>query len=160
MEREHFVEWSFSRKFSSIYIVRELWPPEIGSRSRRYQKRAFWKKTTPCGKTLKISFRKDSPPSRSTTCVQISWNLADRKSVKWCVIYVTKKAKKSARCSFCADSAQNLPGPAAAMYSQCPTFHPNRFTSGGVIVERVSTVQTRHKVHPILGEASASSPSN
>jgi len=47
-------------------------------------------KTTPCGKTLKISFRKDSPPSTSTICVQISWNLADRKSVKWCVIYVTK----------------------------------------------------------------------
>jgi len=46
------------------------------------------------------------------------------------------------------------------MYSQCPKFHPNRFTHGGVIAERVKTVQTRHKVFPILGEASASSPSN
>jgi len=38
--------------------------------------------------------------------------------------------------------------------------HPNPFTFGGVIGERVNIVQTRHKVFPILGEASASSPSN
>jgi len=49
---------------------------------------------------------------------------------------------------------------ASGKYSQCPKFHPNRFTSGGVITERVNTVQTRHKVFPILGEASAFSPSN
>jgi len=40
-----------------------------------------------------------------------------------------------------------------------PKFHPNPFTSGGVIAERVNIVQTRHKVFAILGEASASSPS-
>jgi len=45
------------------------------------------------------------------------------------------------------------------MYSQCPKFHPHRFTSGGVIVERVNTVQAHHEVFPILGEATASSPS-
>ena len=37
---------------------------------------------------------------------------------------------------------------------------PNPFTSGGVIAERVNIVQTRHKVFPILGEATVSSPSN
>jgi len=42
------------------------------------------------------------------------------------------------------------------MYSECPKFHPNRFTSGGVIAEGVNTVQTRDKVNPILGEAIAS----
>ena len=36
-------------------------------------------------------------------------------------------------------------------------FHPNPFTSGGVIAERANIVQTRHKVFAILGEASASS---
>jgi len=41
-----------------------------------------------------------------------------------------------------------------------PKFHPNPFTSGGVIAERVNAVQTHHKVFPILGEAIASSPSN
>ena len=43
--------------------------------------------------------------------------------------------------------------------SECLKFHPNRFTSGGVITERVNTVQTRHKVFTIVGEATASSPS-
>jgi len=37
---------------------------------------------------------------------------------------------------------------------ECPKFHPNPFTFGGAIAERVNTVQTRHKVFPILGEAS------
>jgi len=31
-----------------------------------------------------------------------------------------------------------------------PKFHPNAFTSGGVIAERVNSVETRHKVFPIL----------
>jgi len=44
--------------------------------------------------------------------------------------------------------------------SEFPKFHPNPFTSGGVIAERASIVQTRHKVFAILGEASASSPIN
>ena len=42
----------------------------------------------------------------------------------------------------------------------CPKFHLNRFTSGGGVAERVNTVQKRHKVFPILGEATPSSPSN
>jgi len=36
--------------------------------------------------------------------------------------------------------------------SQFPKFHPNPFTFSGVIAERVSIVQTRHKVFAILGE--------
>jgi len=32
------------------------------------------------------------------------------------------------------------------MYSECPKLHPNGFTAGGVIAERVNTVQTRHSV--------------
>jgi len=90
IERGHSVDDSTSRDFSSIYIIRELSPDEVGSRSRGS---GFLGKTTPCGKILKTSLRKDSPPRRSTSCVQISWNLAYRKSVKSCVIYMTKKAK-------------------------------------------------------------------
>jgi len=42
IERGHSVEGSLSREFSSIYIVRELSPSEVVSRSRGYQKkRAF-----------------------------------------------------------------------------------------------------------------------
>ena len=42
-----------------------------------------------------------------------------------------------------------LPGPAAInnILRVCHNFHPNRFTSGGVIAERVNTVETRHKHH-------------
>ena len=40
-------------------------------------------------------------------------------------------------------------GQRQTMYSECPKFHPNRFTSGRVIAERVNTVQTRYKVFPI-----------
>jgi len=36
-----------------------------------------------------------------------------------------------------------------------PKFHPNPFTSGGVIAERVNIAETHHKVFPILGEASS-----
>ena len=74
-----------------------------------------------------------------------------------------KKNKISAR-SFAVASAPIAPkicqGQRQRMYSECPKFHPNRFTSGGVIAERVNTVQTRHKVFPILGEGTASSSSN
>ena len=49
-------------------------------------------------------------------------------------------------------------GQLQATYSEFPKFHPNPFSSGGVIAERVNIVQTRHKVFPILGEAA--SPSN
>jgi len=51
-------------------------------------------------------------------------------------------------------------GQLRTMYSEFPKFHANPFTSGGVIAKRVNIVQTRHKVFAILGEASASSPSN
>jgi len=60
------------------------------------------------------------------------------------------------RYRFCTDRAQNLPGQQQTMYSECPIFHPDRFTSGVVIAERVNTVETRDKVNPILSEAIAS----
>ena len=74
-----------------------------------------------------------------------------------------KKTKFWAR-SPAATSARIAPkicqGQLQAIYQEFPKFHPNPLTSGGVIAERVNTVQTRHKVFPILGEAVASSPSN
>jgi len=81
-----------------------------------------------------------------------------QKSVKSCVIYRTKKPKKKSARSVALSSVRLAPkicqGQRQTMYSHCPKFHPNRFTSSGVIAERVNTVQTHHKVFPILGEAS------
>jgi len=48
---------------------------------------AFLKKT-PCGKIFKIMFRKDSSRHRSTSCVQISWNLAYGKVLRLSPSYV------------------------------------------------------------------------
>jgi len=98
-------------------------------------------------------FRKDSWRHRSTYCVQISWNLADRKLVKSCVICLTKNKISTCVPAFAPKICQ-------AIYSECPKFHPNLFTAGGVIAERVNVVETSHKAFPILGEATASSPSN
>ena len=50
--------------------------------------------------------------------------------MKSCVIYLTK-------INF---SVQNLPESAPKMYSHGSRFHPNRFTFGGVIAERVNAV--------------------
>ena len=51
-------------------------------------------------------------------------------------------------------------GQLQTIYSERPKCYPNPFTSGGVMAERVNIVQTCHNVFAILGEASASSPSN
>jgi len=48
-------------------------------------------------------------------------------------------------------------GQLQTIYSEFPKFHPNPFTSGGVIAECVNIIETRHKVFPILGEASSPS---
>jgi len=121
---------------------------------------ASFEKMTLCGKIFKISFWKDSPPLRSTSCVQISWNLADRKSVKSCVIYWTKKNKFPLALTSAQITPRMCQGQRQTMYSQCPKFHPNWFTYGGVIAKRVNTIQMCDKVFPILGEATASSSSN
>jgi len=75
-------------------IIAELWRPEV---ARRWKKIIFcvffWKNDLLRQKFFKILFRKYSSPHRSTCSIQISWNLADGKSVKSCVMYLTKKTK-------------------------------------------------------------------
>jgi len=68
-------------------------------------------KKTPYWQIFKNLFGKDSCGHGNTSSVQILWNLADRKSVKSCVIYLTKKKQNFGMRSgsrFCADRAQNL----------------------------------------------------
>jgi len=52
--------------------------------------------------------------------------------------------------AFALTSARIAPkmcqGQRQTMYSECPKFHPNQFTSGGVIAECVNTIQMRHSV--------------
>jgi len=122
---------------------------------------AFFGKTTPCGKIFKILFRRFSSWPRSTCCVQISWNLADGKSAKSCVIYLTKN--KISRGSPALATVQIAPkichGQLPTMYSvsECSSFLRHRFTFGGVIFERVNTVRARSKVNPVFGWSITSS---
>ena len=69
-----------------------------------------------------------------------------------------KKKQKFAslsRSRFCAVCGQSLPGPTSD--KTVLHIHPNQFTFGGVIAERVNTVQTHRKVFPILDRSLASS---
>jgi len=100
--------------FHRSIIIAELWRPEVARRWKKFQFFAFFIKMTPYGKIFKILFQKDSSPHQTTCCVQILWNVDDGKSVKSCVAYLTKKHNftwLSSSC-YCADCAQNLPGPA------------------------------------------------
>jgi len=63
---------------------------------------------------------------------EIVRSLPDKNNLAWL---------SSCRCF--ADRAQNLSVP--------DPFHPNQFTFGGVIAERVNTAKTRRKVNPIFG---------
>jgi len=71
--------------------------------------------------------------------------------------YLMDKKKQNfgsrSRSRFCAYRAKICRGQLQTIYSEFPKCHPNPFTSGGVIAERVNSVQTRHKVFAILGEA-------
>jgi len=81
--------------------------------------------------------------------------LADRKSVK-CVIYLTKNFGSLSPALASARIAPKIcQGQLQTIYSEFPKFHPNPFTSGGVIAGPVNVVETRHKAFPILGEASS-----
>jgi len=86
------------------------------------------------------------------------WLTGNRQS---CALFTWQKNKTSARSPALA-SVRITPkichGQLQTTYSEFQKFHPNPFTSSGVIAERLNIVETCHKVFPILGEAS--SPSN
>jgi len=152
VETRHPVEGSFGNEFQSICNHCRI----VATWSRKTLKKlfcVFLEKRHLTGEIFKILSRKDSSRYRSTCYVQISWNLADGKSVKSRVIYRTIKtnfAWFSSSC-YCADHAQNLPRPPPRMYSECSRFHSNRFTFGGVISERVNTVRASSIMNPVFG---------
>jgi len=61
------------------------------------------------------------------------------KSVKSCVAYLTEKLHLALQLIH-ADRAKICQGQLPPMYSECSSFHPNRFTFGRVIAERVNTL--------------------
>jgi len=80
------------------------------------------------GKIFKIMF---SSRHRSTCCVQIPWKLADGKSVKPCVIYLTKNFAWLSSAVVTARIAPKIcQGQPPTIYSEWFRIHPNQFTFG------------------------------
>ena len=119
-------------------------------------------KKTPYGQIFTNVFQTPNRP-RGNTSFCANFVKFGRPEVGEIARYLMDKNQKNSALAPAAASAQIAPkicqGQLQTTYSEFPKFHPNPFTSGGVIAKRVNIVQTRHKVFAILGEASASSPS-
>jgi len=61
-------------------------------------------------------------------------------------IYLTKNNRLALPLSLLCGSRPKSVMATSRRYTGVPKFHPNPFTSGGVIAEHVNVVQTRHKV--------------
>ena len=91
-------------------------------------------KTTAYSKIFKIMFQRLLSRHRSTCCfkfrqIWLTWN-------RWNFAWISS-------CRYRTDRAQNLPGPAPDYVLR--VVHPNQFTFGVVIAERVNTAKKRRK---------------
>ena len=124
--------------------------------------RFFWEKKTPYGQIFTNVFQ--SPTcGHGNTSFCANFMKFGRPEVGEIARYLMDQKQNFGSlscCRFCADRAQNLSGTAPNNRLGVPKFHPNPFTSVGVIAECVNIIQMCHKVFAILGEASASLPSN
>ena len=162
IESQHSIGAPTSRDFPRFVIISQISRPDSEVFSDDIKKRARLEKNDP----LQKDFENFVPKGFTTSQIHVLCaNVVNfsRPEIGKAVRYLPdKKKQKSSRCLALA-SARIAPkicrGQRQTMHSECSKFHQNRFTSGGVIAERVNTVQTRHKVFQILGEASASSPS-
>jgi len=94
METRHPVEGSFGNEFPSVCNhcrVMAAWSCKTLKKNFKFL-RFFGEKWPLTGKFSKM-FQKFSSQHGSTCCVQFSWNLADGKSVKSCVVHLTKENK-------------------------------------------------------------------
>ena len=80
----------------------------------------------------------------------MSWNLSDGKSIKSCVIYLTKNSAASQTVATERIANKICQGQPPTFGSQYSKFHPNRFTYGGVITECVKAVLLAHRVFAIF----------
>jgi len=103
---------------------------------------------------FKILFQKDLSRHQSTCFVQISWNLVNGKPY---VIYLTRQICLALQLLLLCRSHPKSARPDQTIWSECSSFHQNRFTFGRVISERVNTFKAGSKVNPIFGWSWASS---
>jgi len=104
MESQHSVDGPTSRDFSPIYIVRELWAPEVGSRWSDFQKSCLFGKNDPLRQNLQKIVPKEFTWTRiHTLCanfMKLGW-LEIGKVVR----YLPDKKNKISACSHALASA-------------------------------------------------------
>ena len=149
-----FLSYRSARPHSGALVYAIL---DIG-RCRKFEEfLRFFGKTTPYGKIFKILFESFPCYTDRRCWVQISWNVADWKSAKSCVIYQTKNWPALQTVANALIAPKICQGLSPTMYSKCSRFHPNRFAFGWVIAERVNTAKLPSKLNPIFGRSIASS---
>ena len=131
--------------FRQYVIIAELWRYEVALHLKNLRFLEKQPLTVKFSKLCSERFHRN----QSTCCVQILWNLADRKLVKLCIAYLTKIICLAPTVTRIA--LKICQGQLPTMYLECSRFHPNRFTFGGVIAKRMNSTKTRHKVNPIFG---------
>jgi len=160
METRHPIEIYFGREFPAICYhcgVLAAWSRQIWNIFEKFLR--FLEKRPLMIKLSKFCSESLHHDTDRRCYVQNSWKLSDGKSVKSCVIHVTKKNKISSPSQTVA-TARIAPkvrhGQPPTFGTQRSKFHPNRFTFGGFIAGRVKAVKMRLKSLQVLGEAIAS----
>jgi len=151
IETRNPVEGYFGGEFPAIYNdcgVRAAWCRKM----LKIKKCDFWEKrrlTVKFSKFCFESFYRDTDQRVVFKCRDIwpTGNRWNRALLTWQKISPCSPAVAAA-----ARIAPNIcQGQPSTMYSEFSRFHPNRFTFGGVIAERVNTAKTRRKINPIFG---------
>ena len=152
METRHPAEGSFGSEFLAIYnhcVVMAAWSRKTLKFCQKFVR--FFGKTTPNGKIFKILFRTFSSRHRSTLLCSNFVKFGPQEISEIVCYLLDKKIACLSKCHYCTDRPQNLRGPAPTIYSECSRFHPNWFTFGKAIAERMNTSKSPHKVNPIFG---------
>jgi len=116
-------------------------------------------KTTPCSEISKFcseSFHRLT--DRRVVCkFRVIWptrNPWNHALLAWQKDIISSGSRAVATARIAPKICQSQP---LRKYSECSRFHPNRFTFGGVIAERVNTAKTRRQVNPIFDRGRTSS---
>jgi len=143
--------------FRRSVIIAGLWRPKVAIPGNLETFLRFFWKNDRLRWNVQSSVPKASSPYRSTS---LCWNFVKfgRREI---VRYLPDKKQNFVclpNCRYCADRAQNPPGPAPNSELECSRFHPNWFAFGGVIAEYVNTNKSRPKEKYIQYSAEAYLP--
>ena len=134
--------------FRRSIIIAELWPSEV---ARSWKKIIFLETRLLTGKYLKNSVPKGFISSPIDVLCSNFVKFGQRK-IGQVVRYLPDKISPGSPALATAQIAPKIcQSQPQTMYSECSRFHPNRFTFGGVIPERVNAIKTGGKVFPNTG---------